>query len=286
MSVTWLGPEPPIWQPLTPFEWVRFGLRACLWALATTVLTSLFFVTRGVDGLLGTKFARHVVWAWSRMSMVLAGLSLDRRGRPMTHPGAIVANHGSWLDIFVVRAAAPVYFVAKAEVRTWPVIGWLARITDTLFIERTRTATQKNADMLRDRLDRGQALCFFPEGTSSDALRVLPFKSTLFSVFMSEGVKDQMWVQPVTVIYRAPENRPANFYGWWSDMPFAGHVVQVFGKSSRGGATVVFHDPVRASDFADRKALSAHAGDAVRLEMEREMADRGIVPPPERAREA
>lgn len=281
MSATWRGPEQPAWPPLGVLDWLRFALRGLLWALGTLVLLLLYFLAKLLDRIAGTNTRSPIVSAWARMGAWLAGIRVLREGKPMRHPGAIVANHGSWLDIFVVRAAAPIYFVSKAEVRNWPVIGWLATTTDTLFIERKRSAAGEHAAALLDRLGRGQKLCFFPEGTSSDGLRVLPFKSTLFSVFMSDDVKESMWVQPVTVIYRAPKGEPENFYGWWGDMPFAGHVLQVFGRSTGGAATVVFHDPVRAADFADRKTLCRYSDEMVRSAMEREMAARGIIPPPE-----
>ena len=253
------------------------------WAVCTLILLPIYGAMRLLEALFGGHhLTQPVVWLWAKMGMLLAGLRLEVEGVPMASGGAVVANHSSWLDIFVIRAAVPIYFVAKAEVRGWPGIGFLGSISRTLFIERKRTEARRQEAMFRERLDAGHRLCFFPEGTSSDGLRVLPFRSTLFSAFMAEGVRDQISIQPATVIYAEGPEVPANFYGWWGGMGFGGHMVQVFSRSYHGTAKVVFHPPVRAADFADRKALAAHCEARVRSAMDKAVQARGLVPPPAR----
>ena len=123
-------------------------------------------------------------------------------------------------------------------------------------------------------------MCFFPEATSSDGLRVLRFRTALFSAFLSDTVKAHMWVQPVTVVYTEGPEVPGGFYGWWGDMSFGGHMLQVFARSYHGRAQVIFHKPVRAADFDGRKALALHCETEVRAAMDQSTAARGIVPPP------
>ncbi|MFO7854667.1 MAG: lysophospholipid acyltransferase family protein, partial [Paracoccaceae bacterium] len=149
-------------------------------------------------------------------------------------------------------------FVAKAEVRAWPGVGAIAALCDTVFIERRRGAAKAQEAELKARMQAGDRLVFFPEGTSTDGRRVLPFRSTLFAAVASDELRDTAWVQPVSVVYHAPEGEPEAFYGWWGDMPFGGHVWTVLTRSFGGRAEVVFHEPVRAADFADRKLLAAH----------------------------
>lgn len=192
-----------------------------------------------------------------RVAVRLLGLRMRVRGVPMRVQGAQVANHAGWLDIFTLNAVQPLYFVSKAEVAGWAGIGVLARAVGTVFIARKASEAAAQARMLAGRLAAGHRLLLFPEGTSSDAQRVLPFKPALFEAFFAEGLRDTLHVQPVTVVYHAPEGRDARFYGWWGDMAFAPHFLAVLAHPG-GAVEVTFHDPVRVADFPDRKALAGY----------------------------
>lgn len=217
--------------------------------------------------------------AWGRTAAWVLGLRVVSVGAPMSQGGAMVANHSSWTDILVLLAASRVNFVSKAEVRGWPGIGLLARAADTLFIERRRNQAKVQEQEMLARIASGQHLLFFPEATSTDGLRVIPFKTTLFSVFFTPELRDRVWVQPVSVVYApAPgAGRGPDFYGWWGDMEFGAHLWILLTRSFGGAATVVFHPAVRAADHADRKALAAHCDAAVRRGVEQRV---GPPPPP------
>jgi lyso-ornithine lipid O-acyltransferase len=154
----------------------------------------------------------------------------------MRERGAVVANHSSWMDIFALNARKRVYFVSKAEVARWPGIGWLARATGTVFINRDPKEARAQQTVFEARLKAGHKLLFFPEGTSTDGQRILPFKSTLFGAFFAPDLRDILWVQPVTVIYTAPPGEDPRFYAWWGDMSFGGHLLKdAGGAPARGG---------------------------------------------------
>jgi 1-acyl-sn-glycerol-3-phosphate acyltransferase len=213
--------------------------------------------------------ARRPVTPWitravCRGALAILGLRLQVRGRPMRTPGAAVANHGSWLDIFVLNARDSIYFVAKAEVAGWAGIGWLARATGTVFIARKGSEAKAQTALFERRLRLGHRLLFFPEGTSTDALRVLPFKSTLFAAFFAEPLRDALSIQPVTVAYHAPPGQDARFYGWWGEMDFAPHLVRMLAARRHGRVEVIYHAPIRVADAGDRKALAARAERVVR----------------------
>ena len=178
--------------------------------------------------------------------------------------GAVVANHSSWLDIFALNARKRIYFVSKSEVAAWPGIGWLARATGTVFIARATRAAKEQRKLFEDRLHAGHKLLFFPEGTSTDGRRVLLFKSTLFAAFFTNELRDEMWIQPVSVAYSAPPGEDARFYGWWGDMEFGPHLLKVLAQSPHGAVDVTYHAPLRVADFPDRKALAATCEAAVR----------------------
>jgi lyso-ornithine lipid O-acyltransferase len=116
---------------------------------------------------------------------------------------------------------------------------------------------------------------FFPEGTSTDGRRVLPFKTTLFAAFLSDALRDSLWVQPVTVVYKAPPGADPRLYGWWGSMDLAPHLLTTLAPAVQGSVTVIYHPPVRAADYADRKALAAATESLVRKGLE----GAGIPPP-------
>ena len=187
----------------------------------------------------------------------IIGIGYTRRGRPMSDRGATVANHSSWLDIFALNAGDRLYFVSKSEVARWPLIGWLARATGTLFIERDPKRAKMQQTLFENRLQAGHRLMFFPEGTSTDGRRVLGFKSTLFAAFYTHQSPLPLFIQPVAIVYRAPPSADPRFYGWWGDMKFAPHLALVLAAPRQGSVEVVFLDPVSIDRFASRKELAA-----------------------------
>lgn len=267
----WLGPEPPeLPRPGLGGKIVAW-LRLVAAVLGTFVLVSLYLICKGAQRLgAGPRWKIAVQRYWARYVGRLVGLTVRVEGRPMPHGGALVANHASWSDIFVLLGAARLTFVSKAEVRGWPVMGWVAAQCGTLFIERKRSAARvQEAEMLA-RMMAGERLLFFPEGTSTDGRRVLPFRSTLFAALTAPELREIAWVQPVTVVYRPnpKSGLPDTFYGWWRDMEFGAHLWSVLALSFGGEAVVVFHEPIRIKDLPDRKALAQRSGDAVRAGLE------------------
>ncbi len=250
-----------------PLGWAVAAARGLALALVTyaglVVLLLLRLVERPLCGL------NRPVTPWisqfvCRAGLFIMGFSYRRRGRPMRERGAIVANHAGWLDIFSLNAADRVYFVSKDEVARWPAIGILARVTGTLFIARKGTEAKRQQEMMEARLRAGHRLLFFPEGTSTDTIRVLPFKTPLFQAFYTHGLDRVMFIQPVTVVYRAPPGRDPRCYGWWGDMSFAGHLLGVLATPRQGGIEVIFHPPVPVDGFADRKQLAGFCERVIR----------------------
>jgi lyso-ornithine lipid O-acyltransferase len=247
--------------------WLRVVWRGALLAIVTYSGLLLLLLVRLVEWPLFGKsrpLTPFITQFVCKAAFVILRLPLEVRGAPMRGVGAIVANHSSWLDVFTLNAADRVYFVAKSEVAGWPGIGWLARATGTVFIRRKVVDAKRQQQVFESRLHAGHRLLFFPEGTSSDAMRVLPFKSTLFAAFTSYHLKENLYVQPVTVIYHAPPGHDPRHYGWWGDMDFAPHLIVTLAAKRQGRVEVVFHDPLLVASFVDRKALAAASEAAVR----------------------
>lgn len=268
MTVTWDGDLPPPPAPIGLSGWLRIVLRAGLMVitilLGLLVLLPLRVVEAPLHGL-HRPWTPWITQAVCRLCLVWMGLGFHRTGRPMQGRGAIVANHSSWLDIFVLNASDRVHFVSKAEVSGWPGIGLLARATGTLFIARDPRQAKVQTQLFEERLLAGQRLLFFPEGTSTDGLRVLPFKTTLFAPFFAPGLRETLAVQPVTVVYHAPVGAAdARTYGWWGDMSFGSHLLSTLALPRQGRVEVVYHTALPAAEMEDRKALAAAAQAAVR----------------------
>ena len=115
---------------------------------------------------------------------------------------------------------------------------------------------------INERLQRLSGL--FPEGTSTDGLQVLPFKTTLFQSFLTDHLKNRIAIQPVSVVYHAPDGQKTRFYGWWGDMDFATHLLRTLATPKQGSISVRYHDPLPVSAYPNRKALAAACEAAVR----------------------
>jgi 1-acyl-sn-glycerol-3-phosphate acyltransferase len=199
---------------------------------------------------------------WPRLFLGWVGFCAGARpqlsGRPLTSHVLFVSNHLSWLDIMVMAQATGAAFVSKGEVGRWPVIGWLARLNNTVFVERSaRGAVHGQANALRDALASGQPVALFPEGTTDGGPTVLPFRASLLSAVIPPppGVR----LQPVVIDY----GEAAGEIAWVGGEGAAANVKRIL--SRRGGFTVRlrFLEPIDPHDLPDRKALAALARERI-----------------------
>ena len=266
--MTWVGKQPP---PKT-----RVTFLGCILALVRAVCLALAiffgFLMMKVLRLIEIPFfgqsrpiTPYITKIVCSLALKILGLRCRVCGRPMQKNGAIVANHTSWLDIFVLNAVQTVYFVSKTEVANWPFIGQLAKITGTVFIDRNPRSALDHRNLFVTRLQSGHRLLFFPEGTSTDGQQVLEFKSTLFAAFFKTSLKEHSFVQAVSIFYHAPRGEDLRFYGWWGDMSFGKHMLQTLMSLKSGAVYVVFSEPLAVIDFVDRKSLTVALHSLVEL---------------------
>ena len=267
MNDTWRSEDTPAHLRIGPGGYLRALLRAvplvALIAVCLLLMLALRLIERPLFGT-ARPWTPYLTQFVCRNGLRILGIGYVTRGAPMEGPGAVVANHASWLDIFALNARKRIYFVAKSEVAVWPGIGWLARATGTVFIRRDPRDAAAQIGIFRDRLAAGHKLLFFPEGTSTDGLQVLPFKPTLFAAFFDPALREALRLQAVTLRYEAPKGADPRFYGWWGDMELAPHLVSTLAARRQGLIVVLYHPPVRLSDFPDRKALARHLEAQVR----------------------
>lgn len=260
MSTTWFGGAEPPQPRLTFLGGMLVVLRGLPLALVVfgglVLLLLLRLFERPLYGA-HRPLTPFITVFVCRAALRIIGLRLHVTGHPANGQGAAVANHSSWLDIFVLNASKRIYFVSKSEVASWPGIGWLARATGTVFIARNRAQASAQAELFKQRLNAGHRLLFFPEGTSSDGQRVLPFKTSLFAAFFAPELRETLQVQPISVVYAAPDGADPRFYGWWGGMDFGSHLLNMLAQPRHGDVTVIYHDQLRVAEHADRKALAA-----------------------------
>lgn len=219
------------------------AIRSGLFLVLTLVLVPPYVLAYG----LGSRPRRAVSGLWFRIVARLTGVRLRMIGSPtIRHSTLYVANHVSYLDIVVLGRLLDVRFVAKSEVAGWLGFGWLARLGRTVFVERRPRRARAQRDAMTACLKAGDSLLLFPEGTSSDGTRVLPFKSALFAA--AERI-DGLAVQPISLAYgRNIDGRPLtpeqrDRFAWHGDMSLTPHLWTVFGLSGVE-VTVRFLPPV------------------------------------------
>jgi 1-acyl-sn-glycerol-3-phosphate acyltransferase len=266
-DATWREGQPPeLPRPTGPAAWwriLRRGVPAILILLIGVILIlPLRLIERIFHGAHRPWTGLHVQIV-CRLVLICIGLRWRCEGQPLRGPGAVVANHSSWLDIFTMNAAMPVFFVSKAEVRGWPGINILTAVTNTHFVIRDPRLARQQAEEFAARVRAGHRLLFFPEGTSTDGRRVLPFKPTLFQGFLDPALPSDLAIQPMSVTYHAPKGRDPRFYGWWSDMELGSHLLAVLSERRQGCVVVKLGAPIPVAGEI-RKTLSAKAEGAVR----------------------
>ncbi|RKQ68705.1 lysophospholipid acyltransferase family protein [Oceanibaculum indicum] len=214
--------------------------------------------------------ARTLPVFYHRKCLAIMGFRVEVEGERLTRPPVLyVCNHASYLDITVLGSLIPGSFVAKSEVKTWPFFGWLAQLQRTVFVVRRGNHAGRQRDSITERLNKGGNLVLFPEGTSNDGNRVLPFKSALFAAAETRIGGERVQVQPVSIAYTRLNGIPIGrafrpFFAWYGDMALAGHLWRVLGLGIVT-VSVRFHPPVTLDDFPDRKAMATYCGQQVLL---------------------
>ena len=165
--------------------------------------------------------------------------------------GVVVANHLSYLDIVILSAAMPCFFVAKAEIGKWPFFGWAARCGGTLFIDRSSLASaEKVAAVIAERLELPVPVLFFPEGTSTDGSEVLRFHSRLFEPPVRAGAT----ITTATLRYLLHDGSEERDLCWFGDDPFLPHLWKALGTKGftaevRFGEPQVYSNRRMAADL-------------------------------------
>jgi 1-acyl-sn-glycerol-3-phosphate acyltransferase len=227
-----------------------------IWTLIAIPIQAVLMALPGRANIgFGRAYWRVLAWL---MGLKVQVVGAQDRGASVL----FVSNHSSWLDIVVLGGALEACFVAKREVDGWPVVRTIAKLGRTVFVSRNRTQTKGEAGVIRERLAAGDSIILFPEGTTSDGGRVLPFRSAFLSVADHARV-----VQPVSIVFDRLGGLPAcrrdrPLFAWYGDMDLGSHFWRL-ARRSKARATVVLHAPLDPAHYPDRKALTAACAEVV-----------------------
>jgi lyso-ornithine lipid O-acyltransferase len=217
--------------------------------------------------------ARRFPHLYFRSVVRLMGIRIHVDGKPVSgRPCLYVANHLSWLDILVLSAVQPMCFVAKKEVADWPLFGALATVGRTIYLDRNRRLEVGSArTVLQQRFAAGEIVTVFPEGTSSDGNRVLPFRSALLGAAEMEVDGEPVLVQPVTIAYTGVHGVPLGrvrrpIFAWHGGMKLLPHLLGV-GRIGPFEATLTFHPPATVRELGGRKALCRYCEQTIRISL-------------------
>ena len=249
-------------------------IRVAVIAFAFLALTLMLLPFQMIGLVFDLRLRRTIPHLYHRALCALIGVRICEVGvRSTASPALILSNHVSWLDICVISALAPVVFVAKSEVARWPVLGWLAKLQRTIFVNRqARHRTGAATEEIAGRLLGGDAVVLFAEGTSSEGVRVLPFRSALVGAVhraLGSGTHHtHVTVQPMSMAYvgfggvpmgRGLRERVA----WYGDADLMPHLFCVL-SSGAVDVTVSWGEATAYGPGADRKAIARDAEKSVR----------------------
>ncbi|HTJ97642.1 MAG TPA: lysophospholipid acyltransferase family protein [Rhodocyclaceae bacterium] len=237
-----------MWHPRTLFRLLRVLLHVLQGCFTVSVLYPW----------LGEAHRLSLKKRWSRQLLAMLGVRLRFQGQLLPNAtlpyGLLVANHISFLDVFVLNAIAPAAFVSKEEIRNWPLVGWLSANTDTLFLERgSRNAAQRARENLAAHLQQGKRVAIFPEGTTTLGDTVLPFHSALLQAAIDTGTQ----VTPLVLRYRSVTGEPSTAPAYVDDISLV-ECLRAIADQGKLYAEVTALASLE-STTVDRRQLSSHA---------------------------
>ncbi len=241
------------------------ALIACIKLFLFGVLCAFIIPTQFIWQLIFKKSDLYFVIPrlFNRLTLLIFRIKVDIQGEQISKKNVIfVGNHLSYIDIPVLGSYLPATFIAKADVRKWPVFGTLASISRTIYIERNRGTALKCIKDIEKSIQEKRSLILFPEGTSTQGIKVLPFKSSIFELFLHESLKKNLILQPFTLTINSADKKEIiqpkdnDLYAWHSDMTLPTHLWQL--ALSRGANILLtLHPSLEANNFTDRKKFAA-----------------------------
>ena len=213
------------------------------------------------------NYAYIIPYFYHKICLRIFGIKIKTFGKvSINFPILLISNHASYLDIIILGSLFKTSFIAKKEISKWPLLGILAKLQNTIFIDRRVSSLKNQENQIIKHLNEKKNLVIFPEGTSSDGNRVLPFKSSLFNIF-EKNLNSKILVQTITIVYKKINGIPMNRIErknitWHSNMDLIPNIFNVLKKLSIE-VEVVFNDEFLPSKEYDRKKLALHCWEKI-----------------------
>ena len=208
-----------------------------------------------------------IPYFYHKICLRIFGIKIKTFGKvSINSPILLISNHASYLDIIILGSLFKTSFIAKKEISKWPLLGILAKLQNTIFIDRRVSSLKNQENQIIKHLNEKKNLVIFPEGTSSDGNRVLPFKSSLFNIF-EKNLNSKILVQTITIVYKKINGIPMNRIDrknitWHSNMDLIPNIFNVLKKLSIE-VEVIFNDEFLPSKEYDRKKLALHCWEKI-----------------------
>ena len=205
------------------------------------------------------RWINRVFRTWSRLFLALLRVRVHQQGEPPKTPTFLVSNHLGYMDIPLLASRLDTVFIAKAEISSWPIFGWICRLAATVFIDRTlKRDIPRALGQIDRRLAHRQGVVLFPEGTSWAGAEVRPFRPSLLEAAAQGGYS----VSYASLAYRTPEGEsPAHLaVCWWADMAFARHFIELLALPRFDAWLTFGSEPITDED---RKQLARRLHDAM-----------------------
>lgn len=237
-----------------------------IWVTSAMLLVTLLLLPFHLFAIILKDPARqYSPYLWHKIACWLLGIQIKRKGKLLKQrPLMIAANHSSWLDIVVLGATTPLVFIAKSDVKDWPIFGALAKLQRTVFIERNRrNQTGKQVSTIARRMQKGDVVVLFPEGTTSDGNYVLPFKSALFGAAerAQAGIEShELTIQPISIAYVSAHGVPLgrgnrDLASWPGDVALMPHLLNIIKEGSLG-VEITFAEPIIFTEDMSRSEIA------------------------------
>jgi 1-acyl-sn-glycerol-3-phosphate acyltransferase len=244
---------------------IRSLIIIILLILLTTILLPIQSVIRSLN--LSSSYV--VPMFYHRAVLKLLGIKIKIIGTPSINASLVISNHASWIDIFIISSIIPTSFVAKNDVSKWIFVSYLAKLQKTIFIDRNSPKKlTETSDIIKNRLLNHENVTIFPEGTSTDGNKILPFKTSIFMI--CEKIRgSEIKIQPISIAYKKYNGLTMGrthrqLIAWYGDMDLLSHLYGII-KAGIFDIEVTFHNKIDISENKTRKEIAKECENLVRL---------------------
>ena len=232
---------------------------SCYFKFLIFIFLSIFLIfLKFLLQIFSKKISQKIVQTFHKLVLWLVNINVEVIGERNLNnlPTLYVSNHLSYLDIPVLGSIINGRFIAKNDISNWPIIGFLSRVGNTIFINRNLRFLKNNKSIIYDYISKGNNVILFPEGTTSDGIRVLSFKSSL----LTSLEKKNILIQPIVIKYKSINGMPLNRWlkpiiAWYGDMDLKPHLINIL-KLFSIKTKIIFLPPLNGKHYRNRKDMT------------------------------